>query len=49
MKRPRNTGQLNYDKAAQEIIWLAIVWEIYTEAQVSKDNFLKFNKLLVGL
>jgi hypothetical protein len=38
-KRPKQTGQLSYARAAQEGIRVAIVCEDYPRSQISRDNF----------
>jgi hypothetical protein len=38
-KRPKQTGQLSYARAAQEGIRVAIVCKDYPRGQISRDNF----------
>ena len=48
-KRPKTIGPLSYAKAAQEGIWLAIVCNVYTEVQVSKENLTNIEQAVGGL
>jgi hypothetical protein len=52
-KRPKQTGQLSYARAAQEGVRLDIVCEDYPKEQISRDNFVDIqraiNRLVDGL
>jgi hypothetical protein len=45
-KRPKQTGQLSYARAAQEGIRLAVVCENYPRAQISRDNFVDIQRAI---
>jgi hypothetical protein len=48
-KRPKTIGPLNYAKAAQEGILLAIVCDVYPEVQVSKEKLTNIEQAVGGL
>jgi len=45
-KRPKQTGQLSYARAAQEDVRLAIVCEGYTGHHISRDNFVDIQRAI---
>jgi hypothetical protein len=46
VKRPKQTGQLSYDRAAQEGIRMTIVCNDHPEAPISKEDFVEIQRAI---
>lgn len=45
-KRPRNTGQMSYARAAQEGMQMVIVCDGYLKAQLSNESFINIQRVI---